>query len=435
MLNIRQALRTLVLLAGLGPAIAFAATQHAAQCDPDNGGLTLPDEFCASVFVDNLGEARHLVVSDSDVVYVNLRHPKHGGAVVALKDTNHDGHADTTKHFGHNGDTGIGIHNGYLYVASLTAVRRYQLPDKGLAPQGSPQFIIQEMPEQSEHGARSFAITPKGKLFLNAGAPSNSCQKRDRVRQSPGRDPCPLLKHRGGIFLFQANKTHQIYNSPGHRFATGIRNAVAIAWNAKQNQLYVVKHGRDQLHQNWPKRFTQKESAKLPAEEFLKVNKDDNFGWPYCYYDPFQHKLLLTPEYGGDGQKVGRCSDSKFKGPIMAFPAHWAPDGLLFYTGTQFPQRYKNGAFIAFHGSWDRTPFPQQGYKVVFVPFKGAKPASEHWQDFADGFAGKHKLKSPSHAKHRPVGLAQGPNGALYISDDQNGRIWRVIYTGGDPTE
>jgi glucose/arabinose dehydrogenase len=419
------------LTLSLGPISAFAAAHAANQkpCDSGNGGITLPKGFCATVFADKLGQARHMAVTKNGVVYVNLRKPKGGGSIVALKDKNHDGHADVVKHFGkQSGDTGIQIHNGYLYVASITAIRRYKLPSQGVVPKGPPRTIVQEIPQQSEHSARSFVINQKGELYLNSGAPSNACQKQDRVVHSKGKDPCPLLKHHGGVWRFKANKVNQIYGSPGHRFATGIRNGVAIAWNAKENQLYVVQMGRDQLHSNWPKKFTQKQGETLPAEEFLKVDKGDNFGWPYCYYDQKKHKNMLNPEYGGNGKKVGRCK--KFDTPIMAFPAHWAPEGLLFYTGSHFPKHYRNGAFIAFHGSWNRAPAPQKGYKVVFVPFKGAKP-SDHWQKFAGGFKGKKTLYSPDKAKHRPAGVAEGPHGALYISDDQAGRIWRVVYTGG----
>ncbi len=134
---------------------------------------------------------------------------------------------------------------------------------------------------------------------------------------------------------------------------------------------------------------------------------------------------MLAPEYGGDGRKAGRCAE-KIE-PIVAFPAHWGPNGLLFYSGAQFPERYRGGAFIAFHGSWNRAPLPQGGYNVVFVPFAGDRPAGV-WEIFADGFAGPDV--SPRGAEHRPVGLAQGPDGSLYVSDDRGGRIYRISYLG-----
>jgi glucose/arabinose dehydrogenase len=111
----------------------------------------------------------------------------------------------------------------------------------------------------------------------------------------------------------------------------------------------------------------------------------------------------------------------------MAFPAHIAPNDLLFYTGSMFPEKYKNGAFIAFHGSWNRAPLPQEGYYVVFVPFKGSIPSGK-WEVFASGFAGVGEVKSPNDAKHRPCGLAQGPDGSLYVTDDVKGRVYRILY-------
>jgi glucose/arabinose dehydrogenase len=189
----------------------------------------------------------------------------------------------------------------------------------------------------------------------------------------------------------------------------------------------VVQHGRDQLHQFFPELYTEQQSADLPAEEFLLVHDGEDFGWPYCYYDPFQNEKVLAPEYGGDGTVIGRCED---KGkPIMAFPGHMAPNDLLFYTGDQFPEKYHHGAFIAFHGSWNRAPVEQEGYHVVFVPFDGDLPSGD-WEVFADGFAGVEFVKSPRDAVHRPTGLALGPDGSLYVSDSRKGTIWRIMYLG-----
>jgi len=155
------------------------------------------------------------------------------------------------------------------------------------------------------------------------------------------------------------------------------------------------------------------------------LSKGANAGWPYVHYDQLQKKLIVNPEYGGDRKKEG--ADSILK-PIVAFPGHIAPNALLFYTGNMFPERYKNGAFIAFHGSWNRAPEKQGGYMVAFVPFKEGKPSGE-WEVFADGFAGTENIESPGDAKHRPCGLAQGPDGSLYVSDDTNGTIYRIVYS------
>jgi glucose/arabinose dehydrogenase len=112
---------------------------------------------------------------------------------------------------------------------------------------------------------------------------------------------------------------------------------------------------------------------------------------------------------------------------LVAFPAHWAPNDLLFYSGKNFPAKYQGGAFVAFHGSWNRAPEPQAGYKVVFQPMKAGKPAGAY-EVFADGFAGVLADNNPRNAQYRPVGLAIAPDGALYVSDSQKGRVWRISY-------
>jgi glucose/arabinose dehydrogenase len=188
--------------------------------------------------------------------------------------------------------------------------------------------------------------------------------------------------------------------------------------------LYGVQHGRDQLDEMDPAHFSSEKSSELPAEEFLMLKQGNDFGWPYCFFDQLQKKKLLNPEYGGDGKTQGRCAD-KDK-PIMAFPGHWAPNDLLFYTGKMFPEKYRNGAFIAFHGSWNRHG-QQQGYSIVFVPFKNGLP-SGNYEIFADGFAGRAKIEGSGQAKYRPCGLAQDADGALYVCDDNEGRVWKISY-------
>ncbi len=397
------------------------------QCDPNNGGISLPAGFCATVFADDLGVARHMVVNGNGDVYVALQSPHAGGGIVALRDSTGDGHADIIKYFGTESGTGISIHNGYLYFASDTEVLRYRLIPGQLLPDPHPQVVISGFPEQHEHAPKTIALDDKGHIYVNVGAPSNACQHEDRVPGSPGINPCPLLVQHGGIWVFDADRLNQIFGEDGSRYATGIRNAVAISWNTPVSALYATLMGRDQLYDNWPKLYSAQQSAELPAEEFVLIRRGNDFGWPYCYYDQLQNKRVLAPEYGGDGRKTGDCAG--YGKPLLAFPGHWAPEAVLFYSSRLFPPAYGHGAFISFHGSWNRAPLPQAGYKVVFVPFKGITPAGGY-QVFADGFAGETPILSPGTARYRPMGLAQGPDGALYIGDTQHGRIWRVIYTG-----
>jgi glucose/arabinose dehydrogenase len=403
------------------------------ECPAGNPGLTLPDGFCAVVFADSIGHARDIVVASNGDVYVTLEgtdpNAKSGAtpkaSFVALRDTTHDGRADIVQRVGTIGNTGIGIFSGHLYVDEGERIVRYARADSQLVPTGR-EVVVQGLPLNPGHRARSFAFGADGSMYVNVGSSTNNCQKKDRALESPGIDPCTELSRRAGTWKFDASKTNQSL-SPAARFATGIRNGMGLAV-ASDGKLYATQHGRDQIHDNWPKIFPSTEyQAENPGEELIQVNQGDDFGWPYCYYAMDQKKLVDAPEYGGDGTKATRCADKK--APVAVFPGHWAPMALLFYTGSTFPERYRNGAFISFHGSWNRSPSPQAGYRVVFQPLtNGAESAP--YETFADGFAGMSPDSiQPNLAKHRPVGLATGPDGALYIADDAGGRIYRITYT------
>ncbi|HZL12237.1 MAG TPA: PQQ-dependent sugar dehydrogenase [Prolixibacteraceae bacterium] len=395
--------------------------------DVNNAELILPEGFSALVFADSLGHARHLDVNSNGDVYVSLSRVKNGGGLVCLRDKNNDGRADEIKYHGIYDGTGVKLHNGYVYFGADTVIVRYKLTDGELVPSHDAEIIAAGFDHQNQHETKPITFDQEGNMYVTVGAPANACMEQVRTKGSPGMDPCPLLELHGGIWRFKDDVLNQDQAKDGYRYATGIRNAVAIRWNNTENKLYAIQHGRDQLSQFFPELYTNKQNADLPAEEFLLVEDGSNFGWPYCYYDGAQNKKVQAPEYGGDGLKVERCSAAD--DPIMAFPAHTAPNDVLFYTGDMFPEKYKNGAFIAFHGSWNRAPEPQEGFYVVFVPFKDALPSGS-WEVFANGFAGVDVVKSPRDAKHRPCGLAQGPDGSLYISDDVNGRIYRIVYSG-----
>lgn len=385
--------------------------------------ITLPGGFSASVFADSLGSARHLVFNSNGDIFIKLAGVKNGHGILRLRDTNNDGVADNISGFGDYGGTGIAIKNGYLYASSNDNLYRYRLAPDGAPDTASVEMIVAGLINKGQHAAKSITLDDAGNIYVNVGAPSNSCQVDDRQPGSPGMNPCPILDSAGGIWQFKADKANQHY-ADGIRYCTGIRNIVALEWNSQANDLYAVQHGRDDLDKLFPDLYTEAQRVQLPAEEMFRIKKGDDFGWPYCYYDAAQKLKVQSPEYGGDGKKTAGC-DTKQK-PVYAFPAHWAPNGLLFYTGEQFPAKYRNGAFIAFHGSWNRAPQEQGGYSVVFLPFKDGMPSGEY-EVFADGFAGA--KKTPNEAAHRPCGLTQDADGSLYISDDQKGRIWKVTYT------
>jgi glucose/arabinose dehydrogenase/mono/diheme cytochrome c family protein len=432
------------VLIGAVSIIAIALLSHTLMInpgglppsDPENGGIALPGGFEAVVVIDSIGPARHLAVNNNGDIYVKLRFSAKGGNV-ALRDTDNDGKADIIQHFGSYKDigslaNGMRIHKGYLYYSSSLAIYRSKLTPGKLIPESEMETVLTD---DHGHGAHWHITKPvsfddKGFMYVPFGTPSNNCMD---MANTPGGKPgqlgimpCPELEQHAGIWRFDANKTG-LTQKDGTLFATGLRSIVAMDWNKADKSLYVVQHGRDNLHRLFPELYTAWQSAVLPSEEFLKIKEGDDAGWPYYYYDQMQKKKLMTPEYGGDGKKEGKGKE--LAQPLIGFPGHWAPNDLYFYQGDQFPARYKNGAFIAFHGSTNRAPYPQAGYFVAFVPFKNGAPAGD-WEVFADGFAGVDPIVNVKDAIFRPMGIAMGPDGSLYISETEKGKIWRVMYKG-----
>jgi glucose/arabinose dehydrogenase len=419
-----------------------AAAPPAPTCPGDNGGLTLAPGFCATIFADNLGHTRHMTVAADGTLYVNTWSGQYfgfdkvpdGGFLIALQDKNGDGKAEVVQRFGAGvpekatGGTGIALYNGALYAEQNDYVLRFALTQGDPVPQGKPQTVLTGLPQTGDHPMHPFVIDTKGNLFINSGSASNACESPARQPGAKGATPCKELATRAGIWRYDASKTGQKW-SPKERYITGLRNSGGQSFDAA-GRLYAVQHGRDQLPESWPKLYTPEAGHELPAEVMVQVEEGADYGWPNCYYDGGQKKLMLAPEYGGDGKTEGICAQKHL--PAAAFPAHWAPNDVLIYTGTQFPEAWRGGAFVAFHGSWNRAPGPQGGYNVVFQPMADGKTSGDY-VIFADGFAGGEK--APGRAEHRPAGLAMGPDGALYISDDAKGRIWRITHLGtGSPT-
>ncbi len=433
--------RLYLYLSLVAVAFAFCTTPDTfPMADEDNGGLLLPDGFEALVVVDSIGRTRHIAVSEVGDIYARLGYATDGKGTIAMRDTDRDGRVDSIVHFGDFVDkgrasTGVMIHDGYLYTSSRQRIYRNKMTPGELLPTGPTEVVLTDSSENvmtNWHTTKPIAFDDQGYMYVPFGSPSDACQ--DMALYGPagiphgvGLDPCPERINHAGIWRFPANKLG-LTQADGEKYATGIRSVVGMDWNPKDKSLYAVGNGIDNFHTMFPDRFTAWEAAVLPAETLMRVKAGDDYGWPYAYYDQFKQKNVLQPGYGGDGEIVGRAAD--FDDPVFAFGGHWAPMDVMVYHGSQFPPRYNQGVFVAFHGSTDRPPYPQAGYIVCFVPYDDQGEPTGEWEVFADGFAQVDTVVNTSDARYRPMGLATGPDGSLYISESNQGKIWRVIYKG-----
>ena len=396
----------LALLAALLLAAPAAAARPAA-CEADDGGLELAEGWCAGVFARELGAVRNLAVAPDGTLYL-ARKDADEPAGLALRDADGNGRAEQEASFGPPGPAhDVLVEEGRVWLAYDRRILRFSRGAGALAPEGQGEVVVQGLPEQAQHARKAIALR-EGHLFVNIGAPSNACQKEMRTPRSPGVDPCPQLERHAGIWRFDAEAKAQS-QADGARFVTGIRHVLALAVHPANGQLWGVMNGRDQLHSLWD--FPVEKNAKLPAEEMLALDEGDDFGWPYCYHDGLAGKKVLAPEYGGDGERVGRCAQAE--APALAFPAHWAPMDLAF-AGPEV-------ALVAFRGSWNRAPLPQEGYRVTRVALDEGRPTGS-FSTFAIGAASRTGL--------RFTGVAVGPDGAIYAAAENVGRVWRIVSTG-----
>ncbi len=410
--------------------------------DPNNGGLFLPGNFEAMIVIDSVGPTRHIAVNDNGDIYAKLTYndQRNGsGGTIGMRDLDGDGKVDSVVFFGDYKDVGrsavgVTIHDGYLWTSTVTQVLRNKLTPGELVPTGKTEVMLTDTNrnvEKNWHTTKPLAFDNKGNMYVPFGSPSDAGQDIDKwgpvgIPGGKGLDPAPELVRNAGVWRFKADKPNQ-FQDDGYKFSTGIRSVVGMTWNPKDESVYAVVNGIDNFHTIYPKLYSSWQAAVLPAETLIKLHDGANFGWPYAYFDQIQGKNVLQPGYGGDGKIIGRAA--QFDKPVVGFPGHWAPMDVLFYKGDQFPERYKDGAFVALHGSTDRSPYPQAGYIVCFVPFNNGV-ATGDIEVFADGFTGVDTVINTSDAVHRPMGLSEGPDGSLYISESEEGRIWRVMYNG-----
>jgi glucose/arabinose dehydrogenase len=349
-----------------------------------NQSLLVPAGFHANIFAGGLDFPRWLAVAPNGDVFVS---EPNAGKVMVLRDLNGDGTADLTREFARGFDRphGIAFHGGFVYIADLKAI--WRLPYKNGQLRAGERMPITRpgaLGRAGNHWTRDIAIPPDAKsVYVAIGSRTNLSE-----------EPSP-----------QATVQKIMLDGSGQTtFASGLRNPVGIAFYPGTDDLYVTVNERDTYGND------------LVPDYLTRVRAGDFFGWPYAYIGPHP-----DPKFG----KLRPDLVKKTKIPDLLFRSHSAPLGLVFYESTQFPASYRGDAFVALHGSWNRSP--PSGYKVVHVPFKDGRPVGGY-DTFASGFW----VKGKDHAQviGRPAGLAVAGDGSLLIADDTGDVIWRVSYSG-----
>ena len=397
--------------------------------EPD--GLVLPFGFHAEVVADGLTGARQIAVRGNGDIYVSTNTPRGQpprGIYALRPGPDHTAKAVTFSSI--SGGTGIRMQGGALYAANGTTVWRFTFDGDALVPTAPPQVVIDGMPDENGRN-RIIRFDGRGNLYVAlSGTGNNACAVTGGSKGTVGAQPCPELKDRAGIWRFAAGRMDQKF-SDGERFATGNRNMPALEWLPEQNALYGVFHERDATHDLWPQ-FASEQDDNAIGEGLYRIAPGTDFGWPYSYFDGVRNIRLVAPEYGGDGKKT--VPPGRYATPVFNFVSdkgRGAPTDMLFSASSQWPPAWRGGLLFVRHGGLgEDRPGGYAGYDILFLPMgvngKPGKPAT-----FADGFAGPSADdKTQRRSAYRPVGMAQGPDGALYVVDSSKGRLWRIAYTG-----
>jgi glucose/arabinose dehydrogenase len=342
-------------------------------------GLKLPTGFKIEVYAEGIPDARSMALSEKGTLFVGNRKED---KVYALRDT--DGDFKIDRKFiiasGLTMPNGIAIKDGNLYVAAVSKLLRFDNIEENLETPPEPIVVYDDYPKDKHHGWKYIAFGPDGKLYVPVGAPCNICESRKEE---------------------YASITRMNADGSGREvYAKGVRNTVGITWHPENGQMWFTDNGRDMLGDNIP-----------PCELNRATEAGQHFGYPYCHGSD-----IADPEFGSKFP----CSD--FVTPARKLGAHVAPLGLKFYTGTMFPDNYKNNIFIAEHGSWNRSS--KVGYKISLVKIENNRAVS--YDTFIEGWLDKKEQE----AWGRPVDVLFMPDGSMLISDDMAGVIYRVTYSG-----
>lgn len=372
-------MKRLLLIGTLALACAGCAQTGGDAAKPplETSGLTVPAGFKVTPFAEGFQKPRMMVVADNGDVLLS---DTSAGKVYVLPDRDKNGEADGKELFasGLNQPHGLAVHGGYLYVANTDSVVRFPFKAGDLKATGAAEKLV-DLPSGGGHSTRTVEFDPDGKMYVSAGSSCNVCEESDPKRAA--------------IWVYDADGKN------GKQYASGLRNAVGIEWF--DGQLYSTNNGRDQLGDD------------IPPEGFYKVNSGDFFGWPYCYTTKAGEPQVWDKDFGKKSPAVCEAAQPSF----ATTTAHAAPLGLAFYTGQAFPAEYRGKMFVALHGSWNR---PQKsGYSVITVD-----PNTGETKDFMTGFLGALGLSTSG----RPADVQVAPDGALFVSDDGNGVMYRVTY-------
>ena len=355
---------TMIFLAALG-LVSCAGSSSAADT-PDLQKIKLPAGFSISVYAASVPNARQMALGSNGTVFVGSRTAGNVYAIVK-------GKVLTIAH-GLSMPSGLAFKNGALYVAEVSRILRYDNIETNLTNPPKPVVVTDKLPRETHHGWKFIAFGPDGKLYVPVGAPCNICMPDERhaliSRMAPDGSNVEVI-------------------------ARGVRNSVGFDWDPRTGELWFTDNGRDGLGDN------------IPPDELNHVTQQEmNFGFPYCHAGTIQDPDL------------GREPCSKFVPPAIPLGPHVAAIGMAFYTGQMFPLEYRNQIFIAEHGSWNRSiPI---GYRISVVRVEGNRAVK--YEPFAEGWLQGGK------AWGRPAAVLVMPDGALLVSDDEAGAIYRIAY-------